>query len=58
MKRYEKGYSSVPMQILALPVICLLIGIVLISIGIWDLASDQTKGYEKNHRSFGGLHAV
>lgn len=47
MKRYEKGYSSVPMQILALPVICLLIGIVLISIGIWDLASDQTKGYEK-----------
>lgn len=47
MKRYEKGYSSLPMQILALPVICLLIGIVLISIGIWDLASDQTKGYEK-----------
>lgn len=47
MFRYEKGYSSIPMQILALPVICLLIGIVLISIGIRDVVSDSTKGYEK-----------
>ena len=47
MKRYEKGQGTFPVLFLALPALCLIIGIVLFSLGIRNTVSDQTKGYEK-----------
>lgn len=47
MKRYEKGQSAFPILFLALPILCLIIGIVLFSLGIRNTVSDRTKGYEK-----------
>lgn len=47
MKRYEKGQGAFPVLFLALPALCLIIGIVLFSLGIRNTVSDRTKGYEK-----------
>lgn len=47
MLRYEKGKGASPALFLALPVLCLIIGIVLVSLGIRNAVSDSTKGYEK-----------
>lgn len=47
MKRYEKGQGAFPVLFFALPALCLIIGIVLFSLGIRNTVSDKAKGYEK-----------
>ena len=47
MKQYKKRQGAFSVLFLALPALCLIIGIVLFSLGIRNTVSDRTKGYEK-----------
>ena len=47
MKQYKKRQGTFPVLFFALPALCLIIGIVLFSLGIRNTVSDKAKGYEK-----------
>lgn len=47
MKQYKKRQGAFSVLFLALPALCLIIGIVLFSLGIRNTVSDRIKGYEK-----------
>lgn len=47
MKQYKKRQGAFSVLFLALPALCLIIGIVLFSLGIRNTVSDKAKGYEK-----------